>query len=69
VNAEQVLELVELRRIMDAGGVIRPVPHCVSCGDAVFMEVEHRSDGAGRVRLGHPLPLCPEFARAIEDVE
>lgn len=62
----------QLRKVVDlvaqrvTGSVF--APRCRDCGVQVELNLDRRG---GRVRLSvdHPLPLCPEFARAVEDVE
>lgn len=39
---------------------------CRFCGDAALIELRP-VDGSVRIVLSHDVPLCPEFARAIEE--
>lgn len=41
-------------------------PRCSSCGDPVELVLDNPK-GAVVVSVAHPVPVCPEFARALED--
>jgi hypothetical protein len=41
---------------------------CRFCGDPMLITLRE-VDGRVRVGIGHPDPLCAEFARRYEDVE
>lgn len=42
---------------------------CRFCGDDLRVEVLQPDDGKGlRVRIGHDVPICPEFVQFTEDL-
>ncbi len=41
---------------------------CRFCGDGLLIEiVGHAGASNARVRIGHDMPICPEFARFVEE--